>query len=89
LVGGAAAFTAFRKRSPATIRGIGLSVGLLGGALATYALVGLRQRTARRTGVCGDRHWPLRRGSWAAWLWWLVRSEFVPIRASTGRFSSR
>jgi hypothetical protein len=42
LAGGAAVFAALRERSPATIRGAGLSVGLLGGALAAYALVGLR-----------------------------------------------
>jgi hypothetical protein len=42
LAGGAAAAIAFRAQRPSTVRGAGLIVGLLGGALATYALVALR-----------------------------------------------
>jgi uncharacterized protein DUF2510 len=42
VAGGAAAAVAFKERNPSTVRGTGLSVGLLGGVLATYALVGLR-----------------------------------------------
>jgi len=40
--GTAAAVVAFRGRNPSTVRGTGLVVGLLGGVLATYALVDLR-----------------------------------------------
>jgi len=42
LGGGTAALAAFRDRNPSTLRGVGFSVGLLGGALAIYALVDLR-----------------------------------------------
>ena len=42
LAGGAAAGIAFRERRPSTIRGVGLSIGVLGGLLATYALADLR-----------------------------------------------
>jgi hypothetical protein len=40
--GGAAIWVALRKRDSSTLRGVGFSVGLLGGALAVYALADLR-----------------------------------------------
>lgn len=42
LGGGAAAFVALRGRDSSTLRGVGFSVGLLGGGLAIYALADLR-----------------------------------------------
>jgi hypothetical protein len=42
VAGGAAAVVVFRERNPSTVRGTGLAVGLLGGVLAIYALVDLR-----------------------------------------------
>jgi hypothetical protein len=42
LGGGIAAFVAWRQSSTAPVRAAGLVVGLLGGVLAIYALVGLR-----------------------------------------------
>ncbi|HSE67102.1 MAG TPA: hypothetical protein VLB12_08955 [Gemmatimonadales bacterium] len=42
LAGATVAFIAFREQKPATVRGIGLSIGILGGLLATFALVALR-----------------------------------------------
>lgn len=40
--GGAAALVAFRERDSSRLRGVGFSVGLLGGGLAVYALADLR-----------------------------------------------
>ncbi len=40
--GGAAALVALRERDSSAVRGVGFAVGLLGGALAIYALVDLR-----------------------------------------------
>jgi hypothetical protein len=42
IAGGAASFAAWREGSSAVVRWTGLAVGLLGGALAVYALAGLR-----------------------------------------------
>jgi len=42
LAGAGAAFFAFRERKPTTVRAVGLSIGLLGGLLAVYALADLR-----------------------------------------------
>lgn len=42
LAGGVAAFVAFREGNSPAVRWTGLAVGLLGGALAIYALVDLR-----------------------------------------------
>lgn len=42
IAGGAAAFLAWREGSSAAVRWAGLTVGVLGGALAVYALAGLR-----------------------------------------------
>jgi hypothetical protein len=42
LGGGGAALAAFRDRDPSTLRAVGFSAGLLGGALAIYALADLR-----------------------------------------------
>lgn len=50
LAGGIAAFAAFRERSPRTVQRAGLSVGLLGGVLAIYALVGLRNELSDAQG---------------------------------------
>jgi Protein of unknown function (DUF2510) len=51
VAGGAAAVVAFRDRNPTTIRGTGLVVGLLGGALALYALVDLREELREAHGL--------------------------------------
>ena len=42
VAGGAAALVALREREPSTMRGTGFAVGLLGGAVAIYALLDLR-----------------------------------------------
>lgn len=42
LAGAAAAFVAFKGQKLSTVRWVGLSIGLLGGILAIYALVALR-----------------------------------------------
>lgn len=49
--GGAAAFVTLRERNPSTVRGVGLGVGLLGGALALYALVDLRHDLSEAHGL--------------------------------------
>jgi len=55
VAGGAAAILAFRRSSPSAVRGTALAVGLLGGALAIYALVVLRDelRDAHGLAVIG------------------------------------
>lgn len=55
IAGGAAAIVAFRKSSPSVVRGTALAVGLLGGALAVYALAVLRDelRDAHGLAVIG------------------------------------
>lgn len=42
VAGGTAVYVGLREGSAGTVRATGLGIGLLGGALATYALIGLR-----------------------------------------------
>jgi Protein of unknown function (DUF2510) len=51
VAGIAAVVVALRERSPSTVRGTGLAVGLLGGALAVYALVDLRHELRDAQGL--------------------------------------
>jgi hypothetical protein len=51
VAGGAAAAVAFKGRNAAAVRGVGMAVGLLGGALALYALVGLREELQEAHGL--------------------------------------
>lgn len=55
LAGGAAAVVAFKVQRSSTVRGAGLSIGVLGGLLAVLALVGLRDelRDAHGLAVVG------------------------------------
>ena len=51
LAGGAAAVIAFRAQRPSTVRRAGLSIGVLGGILAVYALVALRNELRDAQGL--------------------------------------
>src|SRR6476659_8692514 len=51
LAGAAAAFVAFKERNASIVRGTGLAVGVLGGALAIYALADLRHELRGAQGL--------------------------------------
>jgi hypothetical protein len=85
VAGGAAAAVAFKERSRSTVRGTGLSVGLLGGALAIYALVALRDelRDAHGLATIGFGPYVAVGGCVAMAIGAVMSKSTKPLRASS------